>query len=219
MIKRYIEETCPDSNPGYESFRQRDVSRSLRRRRSFPETFPASSSCSWRRRMRRRWPRSRWRRMRRWWASRRSPFPEERWRGRTWGSSWQSWGRSGPRSGFRAGLLQRALEGLEWLSARGCDVHWWYLLKTGTFWVEGVFSSICANCACYPSSCMAKHTFYRKICFVAALWGTWCTTDKIEKRREKPSTRRDSNPQPQCHKVCALPLCFNSCPRVECSWF
>ena len=38
------------------------------------------------------------------------------------------------------------------------------------------------------------------------------TTDLIEKKRKKPSTRQDSNPQPLCQEASALPLCYNRCP-------
>ena len=36
------------------------------------------------------------------------------------------------------------------------------------------------------------------------------TSNGIEKKK-KPSTRRDLNPLPLCHKVCALPLCYTRC--------
>ena len=36
---------------------------------------------------------------------------------------------------------------------------------------------------------------------------------KVGKRRKKPSIRRYYNPRPPDYKACALPLCYNHCPK------
>ena len=35
------------------------------------------------------------------------------------------------------------------------------------------------------------------------------------RRRKKPSTRRDSNPQPRDNKACVIPLCYNRSPMIR----
>ena len=56
--------------------------------------------------------------------------------------------------------------------------------------------------------------FVRKSVVLHLLEGPELRTHHSEEREEKkPSTQQDLNPQPLCYKACALPLCYNRCPK------
>ena len=77
---------------------------------------------------------------------------------------------------------------------------------------------IWAYWACFAPGSTARHPFLmfsQHTVRDAPLWGTWYRTLHWwrtvgkDRRRKKPSIRRDSNPQPPDHKACALPLWRN----------
>ena len=89
----------------------------------------------------------------------------------------------------------------------------WQRTKTNIFYIR-FFSESMQIKLCFASSCTAKRLFYLMGKSAVLHLHEGHTTDRIQKRRKKPSILWDLNPRPLCCEACAQQLCYNHSPSM-----